>query len=257
MNMKPFQIMLALLLLSAAASVQADVDARIYWGKRIEMGVPVSGVVDKVPVDTGVRVKKGGLLLSLEQTPFRTALVEAKAALAQASGRRKEFRRDYAQAKELYDRGLTSNVEFENASLKKEYSEAAYTAARARLQRAEYELSRSSLRAPFDGLVLSKKVEAGQTLISTQQVETVITFAAEGDYVARGLVIGKKLGDIEIGKKATVLVSGRKFAGTVSALGLEPVNGNKSGDPKYEVSVRFSAGSVLLRAGMEAEIEFE
>ena len=246
---------LLLLLVFGASSVQADIDARVYWGKRIDMGVPVSGIVESVPVDVGMRVKKGELLLSLEQTPFRTALTEAKAALAQANGRRKEARRDFAQAKELYDRGLTSNVEFENARLKKEDSEAAYLAARARLERASYDLSRSSLRAPFDGLVLSKKVEAGQTLISTQQVATVITFVAEGDYVAQGLVSGKQLKDLDIGKKATVSVAKNNFTGTISALGLEPTNG-KSGDPQYQITVRFNSSTVLLRAGTEAEISF-
>ncbi len=255
MSIRQSRFILAFLLLSGFGSVHADIDARIYWGKRIEMGVAVSGIVARVPVTVGMRVKRGGLLLSLEQTPFRTALTEAKAELAQASGRRRESRRDFDQAKELYERGLTSNVEFENAKIKKEDSEAAYTAARARLQRAEYRLSRSSLRAPFDGLVLGKKVEAGQTLISAQQVETVITFVAAGDYIARGLVSSKKLGKLEIGQKATVSAMGHKFAGTISTLGLEPVNGKTSGDPLYEIIVRFNANAVLLRAGMEAEIE--
>lgn len=255
MNINRLRSVSLLFLFFSAGAVQADIDARVYWGKRIDMGVAVSGIVESVPVEVGMRVKKGELLLALEQTPFRTALTEAKAALAQAGGRRKEARRDYDQAKELYDRGLTSNVEFENARLKKEHSEAAYVAAQARLERARYDLSRSSLRAPFDGLVLGKKVEAGQTLISTQRVETVITFVAEGNYVAQGLASGKQVQDLEIGRKATVSVAGNKFTGTISALGLEPMNG-KSGDPQYQVSVHFNSNSVLLRAGTEAEIRF-
>lgn len=245
---------LFILFLAGMGSANADIDARIYWGQRIEMGVPVSGVVARVPVTAGMRVSKGDLLLLLEQTPFKTALVEARASLAQAAGKRKEARRDYDQTKELYDRGLISNVELQNAQLKKESNEAAYSAARARVQRAQYELSNSALRAPFDGLVLQKKVEVGQTLVSTQQVQTVLTFAAAGDYIARGLVDGKKIKRLAIGQKTTVKANGNTFSGEINSLGLEPVAGSKPDSPRYEVSVRFQSSDVMLRAGTEAEI---
>ena len=252
--MNKFWLGVVLLLVTGVGTAHADIDARIYWGKRIDMGVPVSGVVASVPVAAGMRVGKGDKLLELEQTPFRTALIEAKAGVTQASGARKEARRDYDQTKDLYDRGLISTVELQNAQLKKEAKEAAYSAARARLERAQYELSHSVLRAPFDGLVLDKRVEAGQTLVSTQQVQTVLTFAATGDYIARGVVDGKKIKDLSIGQKATVKANGKSFSGQVSSLGLEPVAGSKPNDPKYEISVRFHSSDVLLRAGTEADI---
>lgn len=252
--MKKFWVVVFLMMLASIGTARADIDARIYWGKRIDMGVPVSGVVAKVPVDAGMQVRKGDQLLVLEQTPFKTALIEAKAGVVQAAGKRKEARRDYDQTKELYDRGLISTVELQNAQLKKEASEAGYSAARAKLQRAQYELSNSVLRAPFDGLVLEKRVEAGQTLVSTQQVQTVLTFAATGDYIARGVVDGKEIKNLAIGQKATVKVNGKTFAGQISALGLEPVTGSKPSNPKYEISVRFHSSDVLLRAGTEAEI---
>jgi len=242
------------LLVASVGVARADVDARIYWGKRIDMGVPVSGVVASVPVEVGMRVNKGDKLLELEQTPFKTSLTEAQAGVVQARGERTEARRDYDQTKDLYDRGLISTVELQNAKIKREAKDAAYTAALARLQHAQYELSHSSLRAPFDGLVLNKQVEAGQTLVSTQQVQTVLTIAASGDYIARGLVDGKKIKDLAIGQKTTVKANGKSFSGQISSLGLEPVAGSKPGDPKYEVSVRFQSSDVLLRAGTEAKI---
>jgi len=240
----------------ATGVVRADIDARIDWAQRVDMGMAVSGVVEKLPVSVGMRVTKGDVLIELEQTPFTTALTEARAALAQAAGTRKETRRDFSQTQELYDRGLTSTVELENARLKKEASEAAYSAATARVQRAKYELSRSVLRAPFNGLVLAKKVEIGQAIVSTQQVQTVLSFAAEGAYVARGLVDSKDIKSLALGKKANVKVNGKSYPGTISALGLEPVAGSKPDKPRYEVTVRFQSGDALLRAGTEAEISF-
>jgi multidrug efflux system membrane fusion protein len=249
-------VLMAGLCLLVPASGLADIDARIFWAQRIEMGVPVSGVVEKVPVNTGMRLKKGEVMLVLEQTPFTTALTEAQAALVQAAGVQKESRRDYTQTQELYDRGLVSNVELENAKLRKEAGEAAYRAAMARVKRAKYELSRSVLRAPFDGLVLSKKVDVGETLISTQQVQTVLTFAAEGVYVARGLAGASDVKALSLGKKVTVKAAGNSFSGVIDSLGLEPVAESKPDKPRYEVAVRFLSNDVLLRAGTEAEIKF-
>ncbi|KPK10690.1 MAG: hypothetical protein AMJ68_08465, partial [Acidithiobacillales bacterium SG8_45] len=103
-----------MLLLVASATMAAGFDGRVEWARRVAMSVPVSGIVDS----TGQPIKKGQMLLQLEQTPFVTELVEAKAARDQAAGSRHEARRDYKQTKELYDRGLISNVELENAKLK-------------------------------------------------------------------------------------------------------------------------------------------
>lgn len=252
--MNKFWVGVVLMTIAGIGTANADIDARIYWGKRIDMGVPVSGVVAKAPVEIGMKVNKGDELVVLQQTPFKTALVEAKAGVVQAAGARKEARRDYDQTKELYDRGLISTVELQNAQLKKEASEAGYSAARAKLQRAQYELSNSVLRAPFDGLVLDKRVEAGQTLVNTQQVQTVLTFAATGDYIARGVVDGKEIKNLAIGQKATVKANGKTFSGQISALGLEPASGSKPSSPQYEISVRFHSSDVMLRAGTEADI---
>jgi RND family efflux transporter MFP subunit len=254
---KQLMVTVGVILWVTALPARADIDARIYWGKRVAMGFTVSGTVDRVPVEAGTAAKKGEMLMSLEQTPFRTAVVEAKAALAQATGARKESRRDYTQTKELYDRGLLSTVELENAQLKKESSEAAFIAAQARLERAQYELSRSAIHAPFDGLVLSRNVSVGQSIVSTQQVETLLTFAARGEYVARGLVGSKTLRDVRIGDSATVKANGKTFSGKISAIGLEPVDSLQKGDPRYELSVRFNSADVLLRAGTDASIDLK
>lgn len=233
----------------------ADVDARIYWGERLEMGVAVSGVIEIVAVDTGQRVNKGDVMLQLEQTPFLAALAQAQAAFTRAKGQRRKAQRDHTHTQELYDRGLVSNDELENYRLKKTAAEADYKAALARLKQAQYDLSHSKLVAPANGWVLGRYVVPGQSIVATDEAKTALVFATHGKYVARGLVGGKKLAELSIGQKATVKVRGNKFEGTITSLGLEPVN-PKADKPKYEISVRFQAGKVLLRAGNEAGINF-
>jgi HlyD family secretion protein len=255
---KSFYVYL-LLLLSFGASPMAGAagfDGKVEWAQRVVMSVPVSGVIEIVAVDTGQPIKKGQLLVQLEQTPFTTELVAAKAARAQAAGDRREARRDFAQTKELYERGLISNVELENAELKAKRANAAWSAASARVKRAEYDLAHSSLRAPFDGWMLQRKVQVGESIISTQQAQTLIVVAAANDYLARAAIPAKKMNKVKMGDRAKVEVGKDTFDGKVTVLGLEPIKYKKKEDKFYEIAVRFNSGGKLLRAGQSVEVDF-
>jgi RND family efflux transporter MFP subunit len=207
------------------AVLAAGFDARVEWAKRVAMSVPVSGVVQTVDVDTGQAIKKGQVLLQLEQTPFVTGLATAKAARTQAASDRREAQRDLAQTRELYERGLISNNELEDAELKANRANAGWKAAAARVKRAQYDLDHSRLRAPFDGWVLGRNVQAGQSIISTQQAQILLVVAAADKYIARAEVPGKKLASLKMGDRAVVEVGGKSYKGTVSVLGLETIAG--------------------------------
>ncbi|MCG6975753.1 MAG: efflux RND transporter periplasmic adaptor subunit [Acidiferrobacterales bacterium] len=239
-----------------SAAMAAGFDGKVEWARRVAVSVPVSGIVESIAVDTGQPIKKGQLLLQLEQTPFVAELEEAKAARNQAAGDRREAERDYKQTKELYDRGLISNVELENAELKAKRASAAWNAAGARLKRAEYDLGHSRLVAPFNGWLLGRNAQVGQTIISTQQAQTLLVIAAANEYLARAEVPGKKLRDLKMGDRAVVEVADKKFNGVITVLGLEPVAGRKKDDTYYEVAISFNSGGALLRAGQQAEVSF-
>jgi macrolide-specific efflux system membrane fusion protein len=247
----PRLVLSVMLLFVTSATMAAGFDGKVEWARRVALSVPVSGIVDSIGVETGQPIRKGQVLLQLEQTPFATELVEAKAARNQAAGDRREAQRDYKQTKELYDRGLISNVELENAELKAKRANAALNAAGARLKRAEYDLGHSRLVAPFDGWLLGRNAQVGQTIISTQEAQTLLVIAAANEYLARAEVPGKKLSDLKIGDRAEVDVGGKSFNGVITVLGLEPIAGND-----YEVAIAFNSGGELLRAGQKAKVKF-
>lgn len=234
----------------------ASFDAKVEWAQRVILSVPVSGIVSKVTVETGQKIRAGQILLKLDQAPFLTALQAAKAARRQSATNRREARRDLTQTKELYARGLISNVELENAQLKAIRANAAWDAAAARVKTANYKLAHSRILAPFDGWVLSRRVAPGQSIISTQHAETLLVVAASNSYIARAEVPGGKLKKLQPGAAVNVEVDGIDFKGTVRQLGLEPVRPTTGGEAYYEVGVHFDSGGRLLRAGQKAEISF-
>lgn len=242
--------------MSIHVAAAAGFDGKVEWAKRVALSVPVSGVVETVSINTGQAIKKGQLLLQLEQTPFVTELAAARAARTRAAGDRREAQRDFAQTKELYERGLISNNELEDAELKMKRAGANWKAALARVKRAKYDLEHSRLRAPFDGWLLHRDVEQGQSIISTQQAQTLLVVAAANEYIARAGVPGKRLTSLKMGDGATVEVGGKSFKGVIAVLGLEPMAGAGGSEKIYEVAVAFNSNGQLLRAGQEAEVEF-
>lgn len=238
-------------MLAAAAPAAADYAATVHFARRVELGLPVSGVVERVEVRSGQRVSKDQVLVALEATPFQAAVEQAEAEVARAAAAHTEAARDYRQAQELYDRTVLSAVELENAKLAESRASADLKRARARLKQARYELAHSVLRAPFDAWVLEVRAQPGQSVVNTLAAAPLVVLAAYGEFEARARVPLAALEGLRVGQAATVGVEGRRYPGRVQGVGLEPVNGGT-----YEVRVVFTADE-RLRAGTPAHVEFE
>ena len=63
--------LIAFLLGWAHTVVAADVPVVLYWSQRVELSPPVSGIVQTVNVEAGQQVKKGQVLLSLDNVAFQ------------------------------------------------------------------------------------------------------------------------------------------------------------------------------------------
>lgn len=231
------------------ASAAAGYDAGIEWSRKADLGMPVSGIVAQVDADVGDVVRKGQVLVGLEATPFEAAVREAQATLTRREVEQREAKRDLDQAKELYARTVLSTVELENAEMKLTRAQASTQAARAALEQAQYQLRHSALRAPFDGMVLAREVEVGETVVSALQAKTLVTLAARGEYIARAQVARDKAASLSSGGPATVIVGGQRYPGRIKSIIAQA--GKQEAD---EVRVLFSAGATL-RAGLPARVE--
>jgi RND family efflux transporter MFP subunit len=226
----------------AAAQWQGVVD----WSQRTELGTAVSGVVDKVLVAPGERVKKGQQLLLLEQGALRARLEQYRAEVKYKGLLRKEAARELERAEELYARTLLADHDLDLAKVAYAEAEAAYQASRAEVAQAEESLAQSRIVAPFDAVVIARRVQPAQTIVSRCQVEPLLTLAAAGRMRVRFTVSAAELP--ALGKAATVEVAGERYRGTVVAVGFEA-----GGEDGYPVEVEF-ATERQLRAGQGAAI---
>lgn len=236
------------------SAMATGLDATIALARRVELGFPVSGVIEKVEIAAGQRVTKGQLLARLEDTPFRSGVEQAEAEVTVRSADRDEAARDYKQAKDLYERAVLLTVELENARNKAQRAEAALKDARARLTQARYALNRSRLIAPFDAWVLEVRAVPGATVVSTLESRAQVVLAAHGEYLARARAPASAIARLSPGTAVSVQAGGRTYNGNIQSIGLEPKEGKLGEGAWHELAVLFQAAEPL-RPGQPVRIE--
>jgi len=240
-------------LIPLQAVVAEPFDATIQFAHRVELSTSVSGKVERVAVNPGELVKSGKVMIALDKTPFEAAVTEAQAEVTTRETQSKEAARDQDQAQELFDRGVLSSVELEDAQHQNIRAKAALQAAQARLTQAKYNLNNAQVVAPFNGWVINVKTVENENINSQMNVEPLLIFAEQGKYQAYTRVPLKVLRTLNIGQAGKIAVGNNVMNGKVSSLGLEPV---EQGKDLYEVGVVFNSENTLLRSGQNAVVEF-
>ncbi len=247
-----FSLMFLIILPSALWA--KDIDAALQWSRRVELSAPVSGVVTEVAVNTGEHVRKGQTLLRLDERYFKAAAEKARAEVKRLEVKLHESEQEFKRAKEMHERELLADHELELAKSGFLMSESEYKAAQATLTKAELDLEYSVVRAPFDAVILNRTVEVGQTIISAMQPVPMFIIAESGYMIARVKIPDKELSALSMGQKVSVKVSGKKYEGSISRIGMESVE-TKEGGYLCEVDIRFAIGpSAIMRPGHKAVV---
>ena len=133
----------------------------------VTVGTQVSGIVAKLYVDYNSIVKKGQVIAELDKTNLISELNTAKANLASSQSTATYQQANYQRYKTLYDKGLVSADEYENALLSYQKAREDVNAKRESVRKAETNLGYATITSPIDGVVLSKSVEEGQTVAAS------------------------------------------------------------------------------------------
>lgn len=130
----------------------------------------------------------GEVLLRIEDEDYEAAVEQARASFAQAEAEAANARFEYQRRLSLQERNLVSQSDIEAADRRLKVAEAAWDGAASGLARAQRDLERTRIAAPFAGMVRSKSVDVGQflargtavaTLYATDAVEVRLPLADE------------------------------------------------------------------------------
>ena len=124
----------------------------------------VSGSVLRTLLDAGQRVKRGALLATLDDVAVRDAFLSARSAVRSAESALELARRNAERSERLSQAGAIAERDLETARLNATNAEGALADARARLASANDQLEDTRVRAPFDGVVSERQVDAGDVV---------------------------------------------------------------------------------------------
>jgi multidrug efflux system membrane fusion protein len=205
--------------------------------KRAVLATRVGGIIAKLPVKQGQRVKTGDLVLMLDAEEKVSAVDNARQLLAQ---RQAEIDASERLAK-------TGNL----PKLQLDTARSALAAAKSQLDAAEAELARNEVKAPFDGVIDRIPVELGSAIMQGGEVATILSL---DPIVARGEVSERDLGYLKIGDTAKVrLVSGEKVDGTVRYISRDASSATRT----FRVEIAIPNAEGAIPAGMTAEITLQ
>lgn len=206
----------------------------------VEVGSEVSGRVLKILVDVNDEVRKGQVLAEIDPEQFgssrdqaKAQLVGAGAAISLAEATTRESVRILNRNQNLAKEGILSQADLDASLSTKERSDASLHSARenarvakATLDMAVSKLQKTTIRAPIDGVVLSRLVEPGQTV--TAGFQTPVLFKLAQDLRKMRLNVDIDEADVSrvhSGQLADFTVEsypGRSFPSKVVSLQMEP-----------------------------------
>jgi len=226
--------LLSLLWCAASSAIAADVSGVVHWAQRVELGLPVSGVIAAVHVQAGQSVDKDTELISLDARRFKSRVGRHQAEYRHAKALLDEAQREDERAIELYDRTVLSDFERNQALIGLEAARARAQSAYAALLEARLDLEHSVIRAPFAGVVLAVDAAPGQSVVSELQSKPLVTLADDRVYRVLARVDAAQAGALPPGAEIGATVRGKAIRSRVHHVGLEPV-GQSGQEPRYEL----------------------
>jgi len=128
----------------------------------VTVGAEESGVIKELLVDEGYQVKKGGLLLKIDDEKLRLEVEESEARLKEARSRLEHSQSTLKRMTNLFQEGVIGQQEFDDAKNQASLNQAIVENIRARLRRFKKSLRDTKVIAPMDGVVSERMVSAGE-----------------------------------------------------------------------------------------------
>ncbi|MEW6145905.1 MAG: efflux RND transporter periplasmic adaptor subunit [Thermodesulfobacteriota bacterium] len=221
----------------------------------VGVGTQVEGAVSNILADFNSEVKTGDPLAEINPAPLEIELKSAQAAMKKAEADFGIASSLWKANKELYEKRLIPKEEFDDSQSKYSSALAAFDQSKVALEIARTNLENTVIRSPIDGIVLSRSVNAGETVAPGGKALFVIS----NDL--KDMKIDTKVSEADIGKlvpgqKAYFKVDaypGETFEGTVSQVRNEPIVTNNV--VTYNVVVETGNEEMKLKPGMTAEVK--
>jgi HlyD family secretion protein len=226
--------------------------------RMVEVGSQISGVITDIYVDFNSLVKSNDVVAQIDPATYERSLRQAEAELANAEAALELAQLNYDRAVGLNAASLISKSEFDQQRVNLSQAKATVKTRQANVERAKVDLSRTTIYAPMDGVVITRKVEAGQTVAASMNAPTLFVIANNlAKMQIEAAVSEADVGGLEEGQTVLFIVDafpGRSFQGKVQQVRYAPTTNQNV--ITYTTVVAVDNKDLKLRPGMTANARF-
>jgi len=249
---------------SATGKIQPEVEVKI--------SPEVAGEIIELPVEDGMRVKKGDLLVKIKPDSYKALLEQQEAAISAAKATNLQQKatmmkteHDFKRAEDLFNKKLISEQEYNAAEAADDVAKNTYESSLHEIERAQAgssqardQLSKTTIYSPIDGTITILNSKLGERLVATGQFAgtEVMRVADLGHMEARVDVNENDVVNVKLGDKAEVKIDAygdRKFNGTVYQIGNTGKTtgaGTQEEVTNFEVKIRIEDHDVVLKPAL-------
>ncbi|MBQ9287863.1 MAG: efflux RND transporter periplasmic adaptor subunit [Bacteroidaceae bacterium] len=223
---------------------------------QVEVGTQVSGIIDKIYVDFNSEVKKGQVIAEMDRRNLTSDLTTAQSNLASAKSSLDYQEAYYKRYKTLYDKGLISTNDYENAYLQYQQAKETYRSRQESVRTAQQNLAYATITSPIDGVILDKAVEEGQTVAAGFSTPTLFTIAQDlTDMRVIADIDEADIGGVKEGQRVQFSVDAypdETFEGSVTQVRQQATT--ESNVVTYEVVIGAPNKDLKLKPGLTANV---
>lgn len=239
----------------------------------VDVGSEISGRVTDVLVDFNDEVKKGQVIARIDPSTYEAQIAQGNAAIASARANLvnsqaalKNAQIDFTRKNSLGAQQLVARSDVDLARAARDQAQAQAAASQAQInqqiastQTAKLNLGRTVIRAPVDGVVLTRTVEPGQTVAASLQAPVLFQIAEDLSKMEIVLAIDEAdIGQVKAGQNVSFNVDAfpdRQFRGQVQQVRLSATNTNNV--ITYPVVVTVDNADQALLPGLTVNAEIE
>lgn len=237
--------------------------------KEIQIKPQISGIVQEIYLEAGEKVNEGQIIAKIKVIPDMISLNSAESRVSQAELNFENEKLKYDRQKQLYEKNVISESEFENAEL-------AFNSAKQELETAQSNLdiikegvskkaesaSNTLIRSTISGMVLDIPIKEGNSVIQSNNFNDGTTIAIVADM--SDMIFEGKVDETEVGK----IVEGMPLKLTIGAIEdetfdaileyISPKGVEENGAIQFDIKAKVQLKeNQFIRSGYSANADIE
>ena len=225
----------------------------------VTVGCQISGTISKLYVDFNSPVKAAQLIAEIDPPTYEANVASAQGALAQAKANLEIARLNESRTRGLRDNRVASQADYDKAKTDLMLADATILVQEAAVKRAQVDLDRCSIRAPIDGIVISRAIDVGQTVAASLNAPVLFTIANDLTKMQINAKVAEAdVGGVEVGQEVTFNVDAfpqQPFTGRVIQVRNSPIIVDNV--VNYDTIIEVANPELKLKPGMTASVSIQ